>query len=340
MRLEQLLEASARRSPENPAVVEPGNCAVSYRELDAVAGEIREALARAGVSAGDRVGICAPKSIATVASIFGILKAGAAYVPVDPSAPPSRSAYIFDDCTTKAIIADRRLAPGLLAQFGAHGHEPLLELAVTKPLGVALTVLVLRKRDPTAAATSEENIAYILYTSGSTGKPKGVIHTHASALSFIDWCSKELEPRDTDRFSSHAPFHFDLSILDIYVPLKHGAAVVLLGEELGKQPLGVVDAHCPATDFDLVLDAFDRCAYCWSSADCSAINTAQLRTVIFAGEVFPTKHLRALKAAWPLAVWYNLYGPTETNVCTYYRLPDQLPADRTEPCPDRPTLLR
>ena len=78
------------------------------------------------------------------------------------------------------------------------------------------------------------NLAYILYTSGSTGKPKGVMHTHDSALSFVNWCSDTVEFSENDKFSSHAPFHFDLSILDIYVPMKHGATLVLIGESLGK----------------------------------------------------------------------------------------------------------
>src|SRR5690606_4981563 len=85
------------------------------------------------------------------------------------------------------------------------------------------------------------DLAYILYTSGSTGRPKGVMHTHASAMAFIDWCSAEFAPQANDRFSSHAPFHFDLSILDIYAPMRHGGSVVLIDAETGKQP-GVLAA--------------------------------------------------------------------------------------------------
>ena len=69
----------------------------------------------------------------------------------------------------------------------------------------------------------DDSLAYILYTSGSTGKPKGVMLSHENAVSFVDWCSEVFEPRPEDRFSSHAPFHFDLSILDLHVPLRHGA---------------------------------------------------------------------------------------------------------------------
>src|SRR5690606_6840621 len=86
-----------------------------------------------------------------------------------------------------------------------------------------------------------EGLSYILYTSGSTGVPKGVMHSHATALAFVDWCSEAFAPTEEDRFSSHAPFHFDLSILDLYVPIKHGAALVLVGEEVGKQPLRLAE---------------------------------------------------------------------------------------------------
>jgi non-ribosomal peptide synthetase component F len=78
------------------------------------------------------------------------------------------------------------------------------------------------------------DLAYILYTSGSTGKPKGVMLSHENGVSYVDWCTEVFEPHENDRFSSHAPFHFDLSILDIHVPLKHGATLVLIGEDIGK----------------------------------------------------------------------------------------------------------
>jgi acyl-coenzyme A synthetase/AMP-(fatty) acid ligase len=81
-----------------------------------------------------------------------------------------------------------------------------------------------------------DDLAYILYTSGSTGTPKGVVHTHASAVSFVNWCEETFHPTSSDRFSSHAPFHFDLPILDLYLPATTGGCVVLIDDELGKQP--------------------------------------------------------------------------------------------------------
>ena len=153
-----------------------------------------------------------------------------------------------------------------------------------------------------------------------------------NALSFVEWCSAAFEPRPDDRFSSHAPFHFDLSILDIYVAIGHGATLVLVGAEVGKDPARLAP-----------LIAEERITV-WYSApsilsllaqygDLAARDCSALRTILFAGEVFPVKHLRALRGLLPKPAYYNLYGPTETNVCTYQRIPDEIPAERTQPYP-------
>jgi amino acid adenylation domain-containing protein len=179
---------------------------------------------------------------------------------------------------------------------------------------------------------SPDNLAYILYTSGSTGKPKGVMLSHQNALSFIDWCSEVFEPCETDRFSSHAPFHFDLSILDIYVAIKHGATLVLVEEEVGKDPIRLAPLisekrisiwySTPSIlSFLAQFGKLDRYAF------------TDLRLVLFAGEVFPIKHLRMLKNLLPRPRYFNLYGPTETNVCTFFEIPATIPDEQTKPFP-------
>jgi amino acid adenylation domain-containing protein len=184
-----------------------------------------------------------------------------------------------------------------------------------------------------ATADSEPtDLAYILYTSGSTGRPKGVMLSHDNAVSFVDWCSEVFAPKPNDRFTSHAPFHFDLSILDIYVPLKHGAALVLITEDIGKDPQRLaqviseqrVSVWYSAPSILSLLAQFGHL---------SDHDYSDLRLVLFAGEVFPVKHLRALKALWPRPRYFNLYGPTETNVCTFYEIPEIIPDDRTSPYP-------
>ncbi len=331
--LSALLRDSARRHPDRVAVEDPTRAAaIAYRDLDGRSDAVRDALVRHGARPGSRVGIYAPKSIASVTAIFGVLKARSAYVPVDPVAPPQRNAGIFEDCAARLAIVARPLVTGLAATPAGS------RFAVVEELDDDL--LLLRDahggdaRQPEAGtpdgdATSDD-LAYVLYTSGSTGKPKGVMHTHASARSFVDWCSATFEPVEQDRFSSHAPFHFDLSILDLYVPITHGATMVLIGEEMGKQPVALasfiaeqrLSVWYSTPSILRLLSEFGRT---------TNFDYAALRLVLFAGEVFPVKHLRALKALWPRPRYFNLYGPTETNVCTFLEVPAEIPADRTEP---------
>jgi amino acid adenylation domain-containing protein len=172
----------------------------------------------------------------------------------------------------------------------------------------------------------------LLYTSGSTGRPKGVMLSHRNARCFVDWCSDVFEPTENDRFSSHAPFHFDLSILDLYVPLKHGATVVLFDESLGKEPARLAE-KIAEHQITIWYSAPSILTMLAGQGRLEQHDWRALRIVLFAGEVFPVKHLRAIKSHWPTPRYFNLYGPTETNVCTWYEIPAEIPDDRTEPYP-------
>lgn len=330
--LHGLLRDSARRFPDGTAVRDPErNVQISYRDLDAITDRLQVSLEEVGVRKGDRVGLCAPKSIGIVAALFGAMKAGGAYVPVDYSAPIARNAFIFRNCAVKALVVDRALVKPLLAEFGVDS-APADELTELQAFGVDLVLLRCPDLAEAAEVEAPEGLSYILYTSGSTGVPKGVMHSHSTGLAFVDWCSMVFEPTAADRFSSHAPFHFDLSILDLYVPIKHGATLVLVGEETGKQPLRLasliaderITAWYSTPSILRLLVEYGR----MENHDFSA-----LRVVNFAGEVFPLKYLRATKEVWPHPRFFNLFGPTETNVCTYYEVPGAIPPERDEPLP-------
>jgi non-ribosomal peptide synthetase component F len=231
-RLDKLLANSARKSPAGIAVIHPHTGSVTYAQLHALAGQITEALQSVGVASNDRVGICLPKSIGSVASIFASLRSDACHVPVDPGAPAQRSAFIFADCGVKAILVHRPLLEELRTQLTGQGATVAncIDVPTQDYAGVDLVLLHV-VHEQTQSLEFEHKLAYILYTSGSTGKPKGVMHSHATALAFVDWCSEEFKPTCDDRFSSHAPFHFDLSIFDLYVSIKHQATLVLIGED-------------------------------------------------------------------------------------------------------------
>ncbi|MGQ0636834.1 MAG: amino acid adenylation domain-containing protein [Planctomycetaceae bacterium] len=339
--LAQLLNASAQNHPTRIAVEEPGPGAIGYADLARLSGRLRDRLHQAGVRPQDRVGVCLPKSADAVACLFGAMKAGAAYVPVDPTAPASRNAYIFENCAVKAVIIDARRVDEHVLEFQKTGFAPAV-IAVDgtgagKPLSDALDRL--DKTDPATpvadAPADPRHLAYILYTSGSTGRPKGVMLSHANAMCFVDWCSDTFQPTADDRFSSHAPFHFDLSVLDIFVSLKHGATLVIVDEHLGKEPVRLAP-WIAEKKLTIWYSAPSILALMAQFGKLDQFDYSSLRTVLFAGEVFPIKHLRLLKSLWKHPRYFNLYGPTETNVCTWYEVPREIPESQAEPVPIGP----
>ncbi|MCC7237109.1 MAG: amino acid adenylation domain-containing protein [Bryobacterales bacterium] len=329
------LEASAARFPGRPAVVGPDERTLSYSELNVGADRLAAFLARRGVKPGDRVGLLLPKSIEAVAAVWSIMKARAAYVPIDWKSPAARARSILTDCDTRAVFVDFSVLET------AAGCEPARDtlIVLNAPDGAELPANTVRWEEAAAAPATAPlagrdrgELAYILYTSGSTGVPKGVMLSHANALSFVDWCSDEFHPHEDDRFSNHAPFHFDLSVLDLYVPVKHGASVHLIDDETGKSPKHLA-AFIERRKITIWYSTPSILHLLASLGNLRQGDFSSLRIVLFAGEVFPVKHLRELKSIWSWPVYYNLYGPTETNVCSFARIPDGIPEDRTEPYP-------
>ncbi len=335
--LAQLLERAALRWPDQPAVEDEQGRTLSFAELDQSADLVDAQLAMDGVARGDRIGVLLPKSIEAVVAIHGILRAGASYVPIDPVAPLARSAAILASAQVKEIVIHESLINGIKDHWPA--FEPFPKLIVVGGESIpsesqvsweALMAGELPRPDP--SPRSSDDLCYILYTSGSTGEPKGVMLSHENALCFLDWAQETFGLSPGQRFASHAPFHFDLSVFDLFASCRVGGTLVLIGESLGKEPgrLGdflaerSIDVWYSAPSILRLLTQFGR-------LDRPGFLEPSL--VLFAGEVFPVKHLKALRHAWPEAEFWNLYGPTETNVCTAHRIPQRIPEDRVEPYP-------
>ena len=308
------LTASARRRPSHVAVEDLSGGALSYADLDALSDRVRDYLHAVGVRAGDRVGVYCRKSIDAYAAMLGTMKLSAAYVPVDSSAPAWRSAYILADCGVRAVVMDSELLNAWRTETERLGSVPALLLIESDGGGGGIRRALDAAGDvptvPTVAAEPDD-LAYILYTSGSTGKPKGVMLSHGNAVSFVDWCSRNL-PAAHDRFSSHAPFHFDLSILDIHVSLKPVRRWCYRAKtRQGRAAPGLADRH--RAHLDLVFGAVDP-GPAGAVRRAGAARLPAVRQVLFAGEVFPVKHLRRSANCGPRPTYFNLYGPTETNV--------------------------
>jgi amino acid adenylation domain-containing protein len=307
--LPELLARAARERADHPAVV--ADRSVTYAELDDLASRVAAALAHAGIGHGDRVAVSAPKSVGVVASIYGIMRAGAAYVPIDPASPVSRAAHIANDCAVAALISDpernERLRPELREDVPGLDVEQLHTLP---PNG------------PPADSPGPGDLAYILYTSGSTGVPKGVMLSHGNALAFVGWAVEDLGLTGDDRFSSHAPFHFDLSVFDLYACATVGGTLHVIPDEargFGSSAAGFV-AERGLTVWYSVPSALVQ----WvTQGGVEPAMLSTLRHVAFAGEVFPTLYLRRLRALVPGAALHNWFGPTETNACTAHTVLDE-----------------
>jgi amino acid adenylation domain-containing protein len=341
--LHHLLPHSARCRADREAV-RFKETSLTYAELDALTNQLARTLLASGVKQGDRVGIYVHKSLSSVIGVFGVLKAGGVYVPLDPGAPAKRLAYITRDCEIKMLITSTEMMTNMPEFFSEGSTLEVLVLTdgqdhvnVTLPLTVRIMpwteVTRQDNSEVLAARTNEDDLAYILYTSGSTGEPKGVMISHRTIFTFIDWCFETFHMTEDDRVTSHAPLHFDLSTFDIYVTIKAGGTVVLVPEGLSVFPVQLAD---------LLQNEKITVTYLVPSILSMMVNYGRLdehdfsalRAILFAGEIFPIKYLRQLREAIPHAEYYNLYGPTETNVCTYYKVQAKdIAPERTEPVP-------
>ncbi|MEO8548660.1 MAG: amino acid adenylation domain-containing protein [Kofleriaceae bacterium] len=329
----ELLARTAARLPAKTVLV---GTDVTYEALETRARSLATSFTSHRVSRGDRVVVWLPKSPAYVISIFGALHAGAAYVPLDATQPVARVRAILEDCEPKALVttpallrAVERLPPSLEAVWVVgEGAEPL-------PAGPPLVGFDPAVRTPTAGTGCSvvlADVAAILYTSGSTGTPKGVMISHLNLANFIAWARAEMELRETDVFSNHASFNFDLSTFDLFGAVAVGASLWVIPDGSARNAAALADglASHRVTVWYSVPSVL---ALLLDSGQVTREMLAPIRYLLFAGEVFPIKQLRRLQELLPgEARLYNLYGPTETNVCTFYRV-DAIDPARQVPVP-------
>lgn len=338
--LHHILSESAARLSDKEALRFEG-VALTYGQLETLTNQLAHALLHAGVRRGDRVGIYVHKSPAAVIGVFGAMKAGAIYVPLDPNAPVKRLAYITRNCDIKALVTSGYVAGliDLLREETPVQTVVLVDDRETPSLPQSLRAVTWAEikdqsdRPIPASGAIETDLAYVLYTSGSTGEPKGVMVSHRTILTFVNWSCEAFEMTPAERVTSHAPLHFDLSTFDIYATLKAGGTVVLVPERLSVFPIQLADLlQNERITITYLVPSILSLMITYGKLD--AHDLSALRAVLFAGEVCPLKSLRQLAAAIPQADFYNLYGPTETNVCTYYKVqPADLTPDRTRPVP-------
>ena len=314
MSLHQLAIDAAVYHPDRLAVADP-SVTMSYTELDTRANALAQHLRGCGVRRGDRVVLWADKSCNVLAATQAVLRLGAAYVPLDGSSPARRVSTVARDCGARVIVAAAELTSELPAELA------LLDVDADYDHGV----------EPVNEPVEPDELAYILYTSGSTGTPKGVCISHRNARAFVDWFAEELHASPEDRFANHAPLTFDLSVFDVYAAFTAGASVHLVPYELSYAPTQLVD-FLHQHEISIWYSVPSALALMIRGGGLLERPVpADLRAVLFAGEPFAIDHVRRL-AGWTNARLMNLYGPTETNVCTAHEVvPADLDRDRPVP---------
>ena len=324
-----LIDHAAENAPDSEAVRFLDEV-LSYRQLAGRANALAHTLVEAGVGRRQPVGIYMDKSLSVPVAMYGIMKAGAAYVPLDPSAPPQRLAGVIADCGIRCLVSagDKRRKLRALLETGAaldrvigveDGELPVSSIG----WGQALAG---RTDAPPARTIVESDLAYIIYTSGSTGQPKGIMHTHYSGLSFARWAVHEYGLSAADRLSNHAPLHFDLSIFDYFAGAMAGASTTIIPEEYTRLPASYSQLLADQRVSVLFTVPFALIQLLQRGA-LDERDLSSLRWAIFGGEPFPLPQLRALQRALPQVRFDNMYGPAETNGVTHYTV-GQLGADQ------------
>ncbi|WP_441246900.1 amino acid adenylation domain-containing protein [Kitasatospora sp. McL0602] len=332
--LHGLFDRQAERTPDRTAVRGGVLAAdLGYAELAARAGRVAAALRDAGVAAEDRVAVLVERGPALPAALLGVLRAGAAYVPVDPEYPAERIAYLLRDSGAKAVLVDaatERLVP---AGTSADGTSALV-LRVDGPL----------PGGEYAAPVPADHLAYVIYTSGSTGRPKGVMVEHRSVVNRLLWMQRRYPLGPGDVVLQKTPASFDVSVWELFWWAAAGAAVHLLPPGAHRDPRAILAAvaeqrvtvvHFVPSMLGPFLDLLDEEPGLLPSA-------ASLRYVFSSGEALGPELANRFTARFaalgrpPLLV--NLYGPTEASIDVSYhdcppgpasRVPIGRPVDNT-----------
>ncbi|GAB3356937.1 amino acid adenylation domain-containing protein [Lysobacter tyrosinilyticus] len=297
--IHSLFEAQVAAHPDAEALRYEG-ASLSYAELNRRANQVAHKLLALGVQPDERVAVCTERSLAMIVGVLGVLKAGAAYVPVDPSYPSDRIAYMLSDSRPKAVLTQAALVPTLPGS-----DAPVLVIDGNALEGEA-------SDNPSVAGLTSRHLAYVIYTSGSTGQPKGVMVEHRSAVNF--WrvmgqtTHRELAPHS--RVALNAAFSFDMSLKGI-LQLLSGHCLVLIPQELranGPAMVSFLEAERIAA-----LDSTPSQLEVLLSAGLLEPTGPRPVSVYLGGEPVGRVLWERLKTS-PVIHFHNMYGPTECTV--------------------------
>ncbi|WOX28820.1 non-ribosomal peptide synthetase [Pseudoalteromonas maricaloris] len=302
--IHELFEHQAEQNPQKEALVYQG-VAFSYDELNLRANQLAHYLKAQGVKPDTLVGLCIERSFDMVIGLLGILKAGAAFVPLEPSYPEARIAYMLDDGDMGIVITQQRF---------------LSELPLLAPLALCLDDDKVRDELASMPQNNQavsslglcpHHLAYVIYTSGSTGKPKGVMVEHQALSNRIYWMDQEYTSTPQDRFLQKTPFSFDVSVWEFIWPLTTGASLVLAKPEGHKDPayLSSLMAQENITKVHFVPSMLGSMLAFGLLGDCRS-----LKQIFCSGEALSRHHVDDVLVQCPNVELHNLYGPTEASI--------------------------
>ena len=288
-------QRQAQRTPDAVAVVFRDE-RVTYRELDARADRLAALLCELGVGIETLVGICLERSVGMIVAMIAVLKAGAAYVPLDPAYPRERLAFIIGDARMPVLLTQCALADSL------SGCDAKVICVDAQPERESLP-----REIPKAAAP---NLAYVIYTSGSTGRPKGVAIEHRNTLALLEWARTVFDRRDLAGVLASTSICFDLSVFELFLPLVCGGKVILAANALELPSL-------PARDEVTLINTVP-------SAIAELVRTggipASVRTVNLAGEPLSQRLVQEIYRQETIGRVFDLYGPSETTTYSTFAL--------------------
>jgi amino acid adenylation domain-containing protein len=295
---------------------------LTFEQLVKRSNQLAFMLSELGVKRGDRVGVFLDASLETAIAVYGIMSAGAVFVPLDPNAPPARIAYVLNDCGIRHVVSGKKQIRSLNKVLEENSSLEVV-IGIDEKLPVKTVswgeIARIGPSQTISVRLLEDDLAYIMYTSGTTGTPKGIMHSHRSGLAYAKLSMALYQVRPTDILANHSPLHFDISTMGYFTMPLAGGTTVLIPESHKVIPASLAQ-----------LMEKERITI-WYSVPLALIHLLQrgtledrkidsLRWVLFGGEPFPAKHLGSLMKLWNKAVFSNVYGPAEVNQCTYFHL--------------------
>ncbi|HEY0735645.1 MAG TPA: amino acid adenylation domain-containing protein [Herpetosiphonaceae bacterium] len=303
----QLFEAQAARTPDAIAVM-VADRHLTYHDLNQQANQLAHYLCRLGVVPEARVGICLTHSLNLVVALLGVLKAGAAYVPLDPSYPQQRLQFMLTDAQIFIVLTERHLR----AQLPDSGVRVVEIDTDAEQIGAESCTNLSRLALP-------DNSAYIIYTSGSTGWPKGVIIPHRGLVNYLSWSTGEYRASAGSGAPVHSPIGFDLTVTSLFAPLLVGQRVLLLPEDQYLD--GLAHALQPGAQFSLV-KLTPAHVHLLNQALPAETLAGRANALVIGGEALLDETVAFWRQHAPQTRLINEYGPTETVVgCCIYEIP-------------------